>query len=59
MIRVRADGSDLLERLRKRVADLVQGIANPKAKRSVLRRADWRSATALWPDFTGDQSDGK
>lgn len=59
MIRVQADGSALVQRLRKRAADLVQGNANSKAKRSVLRRADWRSAAALWPDFTGDQSDGK
>ena len=55
MIRVKAEAATLVQRLRARAARLA---ANRVAARR-RRKSDWHSATALWPDFTGDPSHGK
>jgi hypothetical protein len=56
MIRVRAEAAPLVQRLRARAARIAAGYL---AARRPRRRSDWHSATALWPEFTGDRRDGK
>lgn len=59
MIRVTAPSAALVQRLRDHAARLAAGYAAARGRRTARRRADWHSATALWPDFTGDSRDGK
>jgi hypothetical protein len=59
MIRVTARAGELVQRLRKRAARIAAGHAAEQRKRAVSRRADWHSASALWPDLFGDRRDGK
>jgi hypothetical protein len=59
MIRVTAEAAALVHRLRERATRLAAAHVAARGKRSRQRRADWHSAAALWPDFTGDSSDGK
>jgi hypothetical protein len=55
MIRVRAETGALVQRLRARAAR----IASSRIAARRRRKADWHSASALWPDFTGDPAHGK
>lgn len=59
MIRVTAQSAALVQRLRERATRLAAAYAASRVRRARRRRADWHSASALWPDFTGDSSDGK
>ncbi len=59
MIRVNARASELVQRLRIRAARIAAGRAVAQRKRAVSRRADWHSASVLWPDLFGDRRDGK
>jgi hypothetical protein len=52
MIRAEALAERLVQRLRARAARLAANRADTLRRD---RRADWRSATALWPDFTTDR----
>lgn len=56
MIALSSQSAALVQRLRARTARL----AAARIRRPVSRApADWHSATALWPDFTGVSRDGK
>lgn len=59
MIRASAPGSALVQRLQNRAAKIAAELAAERRKTSAARSADWHSAAALWPDFTGETRDGK
>ena len=59
MLRVSFDARTLVQRLRERAGLVAQDSAASHPRRLPLRRADWRSAAALWPDFAKDRNDGK
>lgn len=49
----------LIQRLRERAARLAARRAATQPRGRLARKAEWYSAAALWPDFTGDSRDGK
>jgi hypothetical protein len=54
MIRAAAASNRLVQRLRARAERMLAGRAAAKAREHRRQGAEWRSAAALWPDFTGD-----
>lgn len=59
MIRVTGSTAALAQRLGARAGLLAKRLAAARRKRGGGRGSDWHSAATLWPDFTGDQADGK
>lgn len=57
MIRAATRAGQLVTRLTARARQIAARRAG--AIRREQRRADWHSASALWPDLFGDYRDGK
>jgi hypothetical protein len=54
MIRAAAASARLLQRLRARAEQIAASRAVDRRRERRAPGAEWRSATALWPDFTTD-----
>lgn len=54
MSRAAAASTALVQRLRSRAAQLVATRIGERRRAARSGNPDWRSATALWPDFTAE-----
>lgn len=58
MLRASANTLLLVQRLRERAARVAADLLAHHSGRG-RARSDWHSASALWPDILGEDSDGK